>query len=723
MNSHPWGLNWRTAFPKNLILLAVALLQPIALTGCFSPDEIPPQAVQTEFPSGWNNVAVGGGGYVTGLYLHPQVPNLGYIRTDMGGFYRWDSTETRWIPLTDRFTRSESGYYGGEALALDPNNPDRVYIAAGKYLWAEPGTIFKSSDRGQTWVQSDLRLPMGGNEELRGAGNRLVVSPHNSNLLLFGSRENGLWRSIDAGMTWNPVPGFPTPSESKIGILAIAFDPNQANQIYASVYGDRLYESTDGGTTWNPLPNSPSHAFKLAVASDSTLYVTHAQGVSKYLQESWQNITPPNTSFRRLIRRETPPFNGLSIHPENPQELIVSHGETSRTQLYHSRDGGVTWTEKKSQINNTVPWWPDDYFSNHLSALEFDPIVPSRVWLSDWYGVWQTDNFNENRPVWTNYSQGHEQVVTFDLVSPPTGALLLSAVADVEGFYHSRLDEIPPQRFGSDRDSFQETYSLDYAAQSPKHLVRVGGDRWNSRYGGATSTDGGLTWQRFSQFPEEMMPMRVAVSATNPQQFVVTLSENQGIQTQDNGQSWQPVQGLPDSIKGPWKWSQPLAADAVNGNRFYYYHEGTVYQSQDGGLSFASVYQNLPESDWHFLKTMPGVEGEVWVSLDEEGLHRSPNGGQSFSKVAGVELAYLFAFGKAAPGQEVPALYLYGKVVNQPESIFWSPDLGETWINIGDPEIPIGNQPNVMAASKQQFGLVFVGTNGRGIYYRAIGDE
>ncbi|HEY9836397.1 MAG TPA: hypothetical protein V6D27_05830, partial [Vampirovibrionales bacterium] len=393
MNSHPRGLNWRISFPKSLALLAVAFFPAIALTGCQSPAQIQPPAVQTEFEPGWNNVVLGGGGYVTGLYLHPQVPNLVYIRTDMGGFYRWDATQTRWIPLTDRFTRSESGYYGGEALALDPNHPDRVYIAAGKYLWAEPGTIFKSSDRGQTWVQSDLRLPMGGNEELRGTGNRLVVSPHDSNLLLFGSRQNGLWRSIDAGMTWNPVPSFPTPSDSKIGILAIAFDPNDLSQIYASVYGDRLYESTDGGTTWNPLADSPSQAFKLAVASDSTLYVTHAQGVSKYLQETWQDITPLDKPFLSLIGRKTPPFNGLSIHPEDPQELLVSHGETTRTQLYHSRDGGVTWTEKKSQINNTVPWWPDDYFSNHLSALEFDPIVSGRVWLSDWYGVWKTDNF------------------------------------------------------------------------------------------------------------------------------------------------------------------------------------------------------------------------------------------------------------------------------------------------------------------------------------------
>ncbi len=713
-------MKWGTYSQRAAALLAVAFLQPIALSGCVSLKEMQPQALQTQFAPGWHNVAIGGGGYVTGIYLHPQDANLGYIRTDMGGFYRWSSTDTRWIPLTDRFTRSENGYYGGEALALDPSNPDIVYIAAGKYLWGEPGSIFKSSDRGQTWVPSDLRLPMGGNEEMRGAGNRLVVSPHDSNLLLFGSRQNGLWRSLDAGMTWNPVPGFPTPSHSKIGILAIAFDPNHASQIYASVYGDSLYESTDGGNTWNPLPKSPSHAFKLAVASDSTLYITHAQGVSKYFQKSWQDITPPKSPFLRLIRSETPPFNGLSIHPQKPQELIVSHGDTSATKLYHSRDGGLSWTERKSKLNNTVPWWPDDYFSNHLSALEFDPIVPGRVWLSDWYGVWKTDNFNESWPVWTNYTQGHEQLVTFDLVAPPTGALILSAVADVEGFYHPRLDQFPSQGFGSNRGSFQDTYSIDYAAKFPQNLVRVGGDRWNSRYGGATSQNGGLTWRRFSQFPEEIMPMRVAVSATNPEKFIVTLSNRQAIQTQNNGQSWQSVQGLPDSIKGPWKWSQPLAADSVNGNRFYYYDEGMVYQSQDGGLSFAPVYQNLPQADWNFLKTMPGVEGEVWVSLDKEGLYRSPNGGRSFSKVKGVEQAYLFAFGKAAPRMEVPALYLYGKVADRRESIFWSPDLGETWIDIGDRDTPIGNQPNVMEASKQQFGLVFVGTNGRGIYYRAI---
>jgi hypothetical protein len=51
------------------------------------------------------------------------------------------------------------------------------------------------------------------------------------------------------------------------------------------------------------------------------------------------------------------------------------------------------------------------------------------------------------------------------------------------------------------------------------------------------------------------------------------------------------------------------------------------------------------------------------------------------------------------------------------KGIFRSLDRGKTWKRIGNPKNPIGNGPNVMEASLQQFGLVFIGTNGRGIYY------
>lgn len=125
---------------------------------------------------------------------------------------------------------------------------------------------------------------------------------------------------------------------------------------------------------------------------------------------------------------------------------------------------------------------------------------------------------------------------------------------------------------------------------------------------------------------------------------------------------------------------------------------------------------SLPSEDWQTLATIPGVSGELWLSLDKQGLFHSTDGGKTFTALPNVKQAHLFAFGKPQAGSATPALYLYGDM-GKGEGSFRSLDRGETWTNFGDRAKPIGDQPNVMAASWQEFGLVFVGTNGRGIYY------
>lgn len=714
---------WSRAFRLSTLALITAIAcQPLKTTGDTLSDHgfnllpgQPPltiaQSYRANITLGEANVAIGGGGYVTGIYFHPRERDLVYIRTDVGGFYRWNPQNQRWIPITDRFSLDEKNYYGGEGLALDPNDPDIVYIAAGKYLWDDPGAIFKSSDRGQTWRKLDLELPMGANQHKRWTGERLVVNPSDSQVIFFGSRRDGLWKSTDAGESWGKVNAFPGKPVTDIGISAIAFDPQVPGLVYANAYGDGLYASADLGDTWRKLPDSPEQIHRIAIASNGTLYATldDEGGVSKYVDGNWTTITPEPFESG---------FCGLSINPANPDELLVSQDQTERTVIYHSTDGGATWTKKKASINNTVPWWPRRFFANHVAAIEFDPNVPNRVWFTDWFGVWRTDEIQERTVSWTNYVKGHEELVTFDLVSPPEGTLLLSGVADVDGFnHHNGLDAYPSETFGGSGPLFQATFSIAYSASNPSHIVRVGGNQWNSTYTGATSEDGGRSWRRFGSFPGETMPLRVAVSATKPERFVVSVSEGQPIRTQDNGESWEQVIGLPDGPQGPWNWSQSLAADTVNGDIFYYYAKGKVYRSTDGGASFAVVRDSLPQEGWHALKTLPGVEGEIWLSLDRQGLYRSTDGGGSFSQIPNVERSHLFAFGKPPANSTTPALYLYGEIQGQGEGIFRSFDRGKTWTQISNPDRPIGNEPNVMEASKQVFGLVFVGTNGRGIYY------
>ena len=285
----------------------------------------------------WTSVSLGGGGYVTGVYLHPLQQDLVYIRTDVGGFYRWNSVDKRWIPLTDHFGLQQSNYYGGEALALDPKNPDIVYIAAGKYISnrAGLGTIFKSTDQGKTWTKLNIDLPMGGNETLRWVGERLAVNPFNTNVIFFASRLSGLWKSSNAGATWVKVTSFPGKPKADIGIAGILFNKKVSGLVYANAYGDGIYKSTNTGVTWSKIAGSPEGANRMALASNGTLYVTHTSGVSKYANRVWSNITPSNIKTR---------FNALSLDPNNPNHILIVNNQDdshSTSRIFQSTNGGT----------------------------------------------------------------------------------------------------------------------------------------------------------------------------------------------------------------------------------------------------------------------------------------------------------------------------------------------------------------------------------------------
>ena len=79
----------------------------------------------------WRNVKVGGGGFAPAIVFSLAEHGLAYLRTDMGGAYRWDSTARSWNLLQD--SMSESNYFGIESIAADPIDADVVYLAAGMY--------------------------------------------------------------------------------------------------------------------------------------------------------------------------------------------------------------------------------------------------------------------------------------------------------------------------------------------------------------------------------------------------------------------------------------------------------------------------------------------------------------------------------------------------------------------------------------------------------------
>ena len=75
----------------------------------------------------------------------------------------------------------------------------------------------------------------------------------------FGSVGGGIWKTDDAGRTWNPI--FDSQPIASIGAIAVA--PSDSNVIYAGSgeadmrssisYGNGMYKSTDGGKTWTHI--------------------------------------------------------------------------------------------------------------------------------------------------------------------------------------------------------------------------------------------------------------------------------------------------------------------------------------------------------------------------------------------------------------------------------------------------------------------------------------
>ena len=470
--------------------------------------------------------------------------------------------------------------------------------------------------------------------------------------------------------------------------------------------------------TWAQLAGGPLDVKRMAIGTGGALVITHGAGVSKYASGLWTTTVPGGTAMA---------FRALTVNPANRDHIIVADTKSDGTlKTYRLTDGGASWTAFSRPKANLVPWLDSYRLGNPaIASMEFDPAVPGRVWLGDFYGVWQTDDISAASPSFSNPMAGLEEHVVFTLAAPASGALLLSGVADNGGFrHHAGLDVFPASRM----PTLQEAHSLAIFAGDPARIARAAGGR-SGPYHVAVSTDGGATWTNtnWNTAAPNSRALQVAASATDSDNIVAITDSSLadgGIPrvTTDGGANWRAIAGPPTGPNSVWYVGLPLAADPQLPDTFYYHDaaSGKVYRSTDKGLTFSQANTGalLPiATNQIVLRALPGASGDLWTCLDTQGFYRSTNGGATFSKVGTVDRAYRFAFGKAAPGSATPAVYLYGSVSGSCLGVFRSLDLGQTWTELTDLAQAMGNGPGVMEASAQEYGLVFIGTAGRGIFY------
>lgn len=672
-------------------------------------------------PYAWKNAQVVGGGYVTGLVFNPRAKGLLYARTDMGGAYRWDVAAEQWIPLTDWVGEKDWNLLGIDALATDPVDPDRLYLAAGTYTnsWAGNGALLRSTDRGRTFQRTDLPFKLGANEDGRGAGERLVIDPANNGTLLLGTRKNGLWRSTDSGATWRQVSSFPVKdgAGSGAGISFVTYGPAGSRTIYVGV-ADRstsLYRSTDGGSTWQAVPGQPTGQLPQhgVLSGDGSLYLTYtnalgpngvtAGSVWKHTPAggTWKDITPSRGSYG---------FSGLAVDPRKPSTVMVTTLDRwwPEDEIYRTTDGGTTWKAlaDKSVRNASAAPYVGTHTGHWMTALAIDPFDSGHVLYGTGNGIWRSKDAHATdgggTSHWTAGARGLEETALMDAIAPPGGATVITAMGDQGGFRHDDLTKVPAGRLGN--PMMTNSTDIDFAQSNPSMMVRVGR---GGAQDGAYSTDGGSNW---SGFPSEPVggadSGQVALSADGS--AIVWTEEGQApYRSTDKGASWSRVGGLGTGAV--------VVADRSSTRTFYSLAGGTLHASTDGGATFTARATGLPAGR---LTAVPGIAGDLWIAGGDKGVLHSTDGGRTFTTLTTVRSASALGFGKAAPGASYQALYLIG-TVKDVTGVFRSTDKGATWIRVNDDAHQWGSigGSGVVTGDPDTYGRVYIGTNGRGLQY------
>jgi len=710
---------------------------------------VPVRALPTE-PYSWRNVVIGGGGFVTGIIIHPLYKGLMFARTDVGGAYRWDDAAQRWLPLTDGL--GDVDFTGIESLAVDPADTNRVYLAAGIYSRGK-AAILRSADQGRTWQLTGVPFKMGGNEAGRFNGERLTVDPYDGKVLFFGSRRDGLWKSADRGTTWQRVESFPGAGASEaapaddarpwfgfnqqpVGIVCVIFDPTGRKPgqptpgLYAAVSTTEtnLYHSTDGGTAWRPVAGQPVglRPNHLVRAADGTLYLTYGKepgpntmtdgAVWKFSPRTgvWQDITPikPVQSDQRFG------YGAVAVDARHPATVMVTTFAhwSPHDQIFRSTNGGLTWTplweENKTFWDHSSAPYTGTRTPHWIGAMVINPFNSDQVLFTTGYGIWSCYDATQadaGRPThWTFLDQGLEETVPLALLSPPEGPHLLSGVGDIDGFRHDDLDVSPPQgSFAGPR--YGNTEDLAGAGKNPQIVVRTGTGR-NDIVRAAISADGGKTWSALAREPANSAGAGTIAISADGRTVVWNPRRSEPHFSTDRGAHWTACAGLASGFRVIADPLEPAVFYASGGR------DGHIAVSSNGAASFvpaAAVMPAAADFGGSRLLACPGLQGDLWLASRADGLCHSTDAGATFTKLPAVQEAYSLGFGKAAPGRGNPALYLAGKVGNI-QALFRSDDAGTNWIRINDDQHQYG-WINHVTGDPRIYGRVYFATGGRGI--------
>ena len=433
----------------------------------------------------WDRVAIGGGGFATGILVHPNVPNVLYVRQDVSGLYRYDFSAQRWRQLDDFITSSYNDQ-GSDGIAIDPG-PGREGVlystlglaTADYYSSPQYDGVWRSLNYGATWTRLTTvgdqsgNLPFGSNSYDRTSGERIYVDPLNSNYVYVATRSAGLYRSTNARNvfpTFANVPSIPGAPNALLvdprgGTVGTGASKHSANVYvtYSTAGGggaQGVWESTDGGATFTQITASggPTTVNRMALGPNGTVLFP-AGGIS-----AWDG-----KAFTVLPGTANVGFASIATNPKNLNQIAAfAYTGSYFDDLYISQDGGQSWKIfgfGNGNLNfDRTNWRVQGFTFVDDVSVAFDPFRPGRIYFVNPYGAQVADNIFAPGPLtYRTFSAGEESTVSMGLATPLHGpgqstAILYQTSADVTGFRSSDLT-VQPTNFALPNPPSGGTYS------------------------------------------------------------------------------------------------------------------------------------------------------------------------------------------------------------------------------------------------------------------------
>jgi photosystem II stability/assembly factor-like uncharacterized protein len=596
-------------------------------------------------------------GRISALAIHPKDPGTLYAGSADGGVFKTINGGKSWATT---WSQQYALAIGG--LAVAPSKPEVIYAATGEwdvssaaiYTWFPGAGVYRSGDSGANWA---LLSPITSNET-----SAVAVDPGNADRV-FVAGNRALHRSTDGGASWDVLPGNLDGVFDGV-ISDVVIDPAAPDHIYVGVHDSNrrsggVWRSSDGGNTWTllgkDLPSgggTPGPRIALgSKGAHGTKFVAVKMGDRVFVSLDGGDNFTLRSQFPQF---ETDAGRGRNVIAVDPvMENVLFAGDVD---FFTSVNAGVTWTQiGKGKTYPTV-------VHEDLHAIVFSPTSNNHLFVATDGGVYESADHGAS---WMTVSGVVEPATDAGLVTAQCWTIGVSQ--EVRLAYgittHDNLCYASTAGGPFDYVAYFFRSEGGWIQYDPKSADVIYVNTWSS--GLVKTTDGQKPWQSQTWKPlpmdsHDLNSVTLAIAWSNTDWLLAIVRGTAAVsRSTDGGSSWNTVLGPGPTITAvrfaPSDDQHAYAASA----------DGRVWHSIDGGKTFTELPRGgLPVKRVHDIQVDWKNPLRIFLAFGDRGslgavgyrpLWRGDVGN-------GAQAAWSDVTGK--PGQALPDAGLTGLVVD-----------------------------------------------------------